>query len=697
MSEKIKEQHLGRKALLYVRQSSQQQVLHNEESRRLQYAMQDRLRALGWTQIEVIDEDLGLSAGGLVERSGFQRMVAEVSLGRVGAVAAREVSRFARNSRDWQQLVEICRVVDSLLIDHETVYDARRGNDRLLLGLKGTLNEYELDLLRLRADEAKRAKALRGELVQRPAAGYRWSSDDRIEKDPDLRVQRTIELVFAKCKELGSARQTMMWFREHGLEMPVSGQGRGDAGVVWKKGRYSQFIRVLRNPVYAGTYAWGKTTTTVHVSDGETRSVRRRRKQEEWSVLIPNHHEGFVGQQEFDEIQKMLDDNAPPTASQPGAPKTGRGLLAGLIRCRRCGRKLQVSYNGRHHPSSYRYACVRGKFDHGEVPCIGFNGADVDDAVGREILEVIRPGAIEASLSASGEQRLAQGTLLGALRTELQAARYSADRAAKQFDGVDPQNRLVADELERRWNSALERVREIEEPISREEEARSALRSPEPERFANLSCDVERVWTAPESDMRLKKRIARTLIEEIVADVDAAAATIVLIVHWKGGVHTELVVRKRAWGSTRTQTPGNIVEAVRILARVANDDCITQALSRSGQRTAHGLKWTRQRVASLRHDHGIERFSDERKEREGWMMLCEAARLLNVGDATLRHAIERGVVKGIQPLVNGPWILKKDDLAGVEPRIRLRASRSHGGEGDGAPPSKQLPLEIPKT
>src|SRR5437660_769325 len=271
MSDKIRPQHLARKAILYIRQSSAYQVSHNLESQKLQYAMEDRLQRLGWREIEVIDEDLGRSASGTVTRAGFERMVAEVCLGQVGAVAAREVSRFARNSREWQKLVEVCRVVDTLLIDQEMVYTPRQSNDRLLLGLKGSLNEYELDLLRQRSVEARREKAKRGELIVASPAGY-IKGEDRLEKDPDLRIQERVLLVFSKFLELGSARQTLLWFLEHGLQVPVSAPRDQ---VVWRRPRYTTIYKMLSNPAYAGAYAYGRTEHSVQYDEGEARRDRK--------------------------------------------------------------------------------------------------------------------------------------------------------------------------------------------------------------------------------------------------------------------------------------------------------------------------------------------------------------------------------------------------------------------------------------
>ena len=552
MHEKIGPHHLERKAILYVRQSSAHQVLHNRESSALQYAMRDRLAALGWSQIDTVDDDLGRSAAGGVIRAGFDRMVAEVCLGKVGAVAAREVSRFARNSRDWQQLIEMCRVVDTILIDQEAVYAPRQSNDRLLLGLKGSLNEYELDLLRQRSLSARYEKARRGELIVSVPAGF-VKAGDRIEKDPDRRIQEAIALVFDKVAELGNARQALLWFLEQGLDLRVR---YTNGEVIWRRPNYATIHRMIANPIYGGAYAYGKSRSVPRY-DG--RSGIRHKARDEWLALIPDAHEGYVSWERAEEIRKMLSENV-PASRHHGAPKHGDALLAGLFRCKRCGRKLTVRYTGNKH-NIPRYSCWRGLLDNGEPRCIAFGGLRVDDAIEEALLGVVEPGAIAAAVEAERTMASQRDQAQDAFLRDLEAARYAADRAFRQYDAADPENRLVTSELEARWNKVLARVGEIEARIAKH---RTVTPQPFPmsaSQVTDLAGNLRTVWTAPTTDTRLKKRIVRTLINEVVADLDDGASEIVLVIHWVGGVHTELRLPKRRRGQ-RNATPDDIVNAV---------------------------------------------------------------------------------------------------------------------------------------
>jgi hypothetical protein len=375
--------------------------------------------------------------------------------------------------------------------------------------------------------------------------------------------------------------------------------------------------------------------------------------------LIPNTHESYISWKQFQEIQQTMTTNA-YLRNRSGAAKRGLALLAGLLRCRRCGRKLMVGYTG-NGPFVLRYACQRGWLDNGDGRCISFAGLVLDEAIAKEILGVVEPAAVEAAVLASEQETVQQDEVMEALQRDLEAAHYAARRAGKQYDATDPENRLVADELERRWDQALQKVREVELRIQQQGQSRKVAPATLGE-FVNLAGELEAVWNHPDSDARLKKRVVRALIEEVVVDVDSEGGEIIAVIHWKGGVHTELRMPRRRRGHSRAHTPKEVVEAVRILTRICSDDMIAGTLTRNGLLTGMGNRWTRERVISLRSHHGIPCYCEDRRRAEGWLSLTEAAAHLGVSGITLRLSIERGEIEAEHPLPEGPWVLNRRAL-----------------------------------
>src|ERR1700680_995130 len=386
---KITTEHLARNACVYIRQSTADQLAHNHESRRRQYGLVDRPRELGGSNVQIIDDDLGWSGGGIA-RPGFERLLATICDGRVGAVLAIEASRLARNGRDWHTLIEFWGLVGTLIVDEDGIYDPRHPNDRLLLGMKGTMSELELSMFRQRSQEALKQKARRGALVLGVAAGYVKVGRDRIEKNPDKRVRDALQLVFSKFAGFQSARQVHIWLRDEGIELPVKSRDGEACGIVWRLPAYNIVHNILTNPIYAGAYAFGRTTSKISVEGGR-KHVRRgvHRPMAEWDVLIKDHHEAYISWGEFERNQRVIANNATGkgSATVKGAVRRGELLLPGLLRCGHCGRKLHVSYSGK----LGRYNCYGARANHGTARCISISGLSIDAAISAEVLRILKP------------------------------------------------------------------------------------------------------------------------------------------------------------------------------------------------------------------------------------------------------------------------------------------------------------------
>jgi excisionase family DNA binding protein len=659
MNPKLTAERLSRRAIVYVRQSSLGQVIQNQESRRRQYGLTERARELGFSDVSVIDDDLGRSGSGLTERPGFQRLVAEVCGGEVGAIFCIEASRLARNGRDWHHLIELCGMTNAVVVDPDGVYDPGIINDRLLLGLKGTMSEFELNLLRQRSLEAIRQKARRGELQFCLPVGFRWAATGKIEIDPDRRVQEALRLVFAKMTELGSMRQVLLWFRREKMCLPFI--DRPAEKVVWKLPVYNTIIHLLRNPMYAGAYVFGKTEARIKVVNGRAHKTCGHFKPlPAWTVLIRDHHPSYISWEQFERNQDMITANSNMKSRMlRRAGRGGRSLLAGVLRCRRCGRMLRVVYSGT-RGTVPRYQCNGAHINHGENWCISFGGLRVDEAVAKQVLDAISGNAVEAALEAADQLRIQQQQQRKTLELEVEQARYEAQLAARRYEAVDPDNRLVAAELEFRWNAALQKTHEIDDRLQKFDAGIGSVPVPDRAVLMSLAQDLPAVWNAPTTDMRLKQRIVRILIHEIVVDVNEKEHEVVLLIHWTGGRHSELRVHKNLTGEHRRRTSMDAIEVMRQMAVSHTDEQIAITLNRLGLHTGTGNSWNEQRVYSARRYHQLPAFDSGRANT--FLTLEQAAERLAVSPGTIRRMIERKTVAATQVVPCAPWQISVEAL-----------------------------------
>ena len=660
MSSKITSEHLRRGAVVYIRQSTPVQVLENTESQRRQYELVEVAKAAGFTSVAVIDDDLGRSGSGTADRPGFQKLAAAVCAGAVGAVFCIEASRLSRNGRDWHHLIDLCALAGSLVIDPDGAYDPRLTNDRLLLGLKATMSEYELSLLRQRGLAARDAKAGRGELRFTLPPGYCWGENGRIEIDPDERVAGAVRLVFEKFRELGSSRQVFLWFLAAGLSLPVVRRNSIARQIEWRPAAYHTVHQILKSPIYAGAYAFGRTGARTRIVDGRARKTEgHKRPIADWGVLLRDNHEGYITWERFEENQRTLLENA--HMNKRASRKSGRGgraLLTGLARCGRCGRMMRVFYQGRSdHP--YRYQC-RGDAN-GAGLCNGVGGLRIDRTVAARIVDAVSPYAVEAALQAAEQADRAAAERRRALERELEEAEYEAALAARRYELVDPAKRHVARELEARWNTALERVEQIAQRLLGLDAEWASLPAIDRTVLMDLAQDLPAVWNAPTTSAATKQRLLRTLIEEVVFDLDDEANEAVLTIHWVGGRHSESRVPRRKAARDASHRRPDPVQVMRKLGGHFPDRELAVTMNRMRCRSEDGGTWTTVRVRELRERLGIAEF-DRATAGPRTISAQQAAHRLGIHITSVHRLIREGKLSATQLMPSAPWQIPVEAL-----------------------------------
>jgi DNA invertase Pin-like site-specific DNA recombinase len=663
---KVRPAHLGRAAVVYVRQSTPGQTERNTESTGRQYALVEQAVELGWPRrlVEVIDEDLGVSGSGAAPRSGFARLTADVALGRVGVVFGLEVSRLARNNADWYRLLDLAGITDTLIADADGVYHPASFNDRLVLGLKGTMSEAELHVLRARLEGGIRNKAARGELRRGLPVGLVWGDDDgEVVLHPDEAVRGVIGAIFSRFAELGSARAVWLWLRAEELHMPTQRAGSGE--LIWIAPTYSAVHRVLTHPSYAGAYVYGRTRRERRVDDdGGVRSRARRLERADWQVLIVDHHPGYIDWATFEANQARIGANTRPRAHQPGsgAVREGVALLQGLATCGRCGRRLAVHYQGAN--STPGYHCANRTLLNGRgVWCLSVGGVQIDRAVTAAFLAALAPAGVQAALAAAEALEADHDAALDQWRRQVERARYEAARAERRYLAVDPDNRLVARGLEADWEATLTRLADAEAELTRRQAARPrSLSEDERAALGALGADVGRVWSAPTTADRDRKELLRTLLDDVRVDVNQEEKRAELVLRWRGGATAELVVELRGAHQPSNRTDEGTIDLLRRLAVHYPDATIAGILNRQGRRSGTGQRFTATIVQGLRHHWHIPRHQPPPEQSDGELRtVADAAKALGVAASTVHRWLADGFIAGEQLTPGAPWRIRLTD------------------------------------
>jgi DNA invertase Pin-like site-specific DNA recombinase len=676
---KITANHLSRQAIVYLRQSSPAQVEHNRESTDRQYALATKARELGWPEdrIVVIDEDLGLSGSGFA-RSGFARLTAEVALARVGLVLGLEVSRLARNNADWHRLIDLAGLTDTLIGDADGIYHPALFNDRLLLGLKGTMSEAELHVLRARLNGGIRNKAERGELRRGLPVGFIWGEEDgEVLFHPDEAVVTAIKNVFDRFAETGSARRVWLWFRTEAVKFPL--QLHAHAEIRWVEASYHAIHHVLTNPVYAGAYVYGKTRTETTLDASGARKKRLRRlPREQWQVVIREHHKGYIDWPTYEANQARIATNTRPRphndASTAGGPvREGSALLQGLASCGHCGRRLRTHYSGRNSAPGYHCSgehLVNGRGSY----CLNIGGVQIDEAVAGAFIAALEPVKLAATVAAAERLEADREATLKQWRLGVERASYEASRAERRYRAVDPDNRLVARGLEREWEECLGALDAAKAELARRGAERPRVLS-EAERASLLSvgADLNSVWNAATTSPRDRKELLRTLLDEVIIKVERDKYAAHVTMRWKGGALTELDLYLPHSKPQIIRTDEDTIALVRRLATHYPDAMIAGILNRQGRKTAYGHRFQAHHVANLRRQWKIPRYEPKPESSEGELLTIKnAAAVLGVATSTMHRLLNDGIIGGEQLTPGAPWRIRLTD------DIKARFSQNAG-------------------
>lgn len=642
--DKIKAQHLRRNAYLYVRQSTLRQVMENTESTERQYALRQRAIQLGWSQeqIVVIDNDLGQSGASASDRMGFQRLVAEVGMAQAGIVMGLEVSRLARNSSDWHRLLEMCALTDTLILDEDGLYDPVHFNDRLLLGLKGTMSEAELHVLKARLQGGIINKARRGELLGPLPVGFLYGPDKLVKLDPNQEVQENLRVFFETFQRTGSAVATVKSFKEQGLRFPYRVHGGPSKGeLAWKPLAHSRALWLLHNPRYAGAFFYGRTRQR-HSPHGSIRFQRLPRA--EWTVFLPNAHVGYISLEQFEENQKRLSENAQACGAERkrSPPREGPALLQGIVLCGRCGKRMGVRYHQIRKRLVPDYVCQRDGIEQAEPICQSIPGAGLEVAIGTLLIETVTPLTLEVAISVEEELNRRRNEVAGLHQKHIERLRYEADLARRRYMQVDPENRLVADELEGEWNEKLRAHKEALEVMEEEKRARlQTLSQEQRSQVLALAKDFPSLWIDPRTPNRERKRMVRLLIEDVTLVKENG---IIAHVRFKGGTTQTITLPPPPPINELRKNPAHLVAEVDRLLDDYTHGQIAAILTHKGMRTVDGGPLHRLSIRHIQEAYGLlPRF--DRLRNRGMLTMTELAEQLGVARDTVKNWNQAGLLR----------------------------------------------------